>query len=160
MVKLRTWIVIMFSVSFTVAGQTSNGGLGDVKYSVLEPKQFREINGSGWVLMDGGIDLKNTFNQSWEDTRLASYSTLNKIPDARGMFLKGLNHQRTDSLADFDGQRKLLSIQQDPIQTHNHNYVDRYIDYSTAINRDKVTAVTGAKGTYNLSLYIYIKVND
>lgn len=45
-------VTTIFFLSFRSSEDKSSGNLGDVKYSVLAEKEFREINGKGWMLLD------------------------------------------------------------------------------------------------------------
>jgi len=101
-------------------GKVKNiGAIGDVKYSVLPPMKFKEKNGNGWVLMDDKIPLRGS--------DLGGEGIL-ELPDARGMFIRGLNVKRSDDKADpyqdehpKKKERGVGDYQIDDFKSHNHD---------------------------------------
>src|SRR5690349_6825897 len=87
------------------------GMLGEIRYSILTVKQFQKLYGNEWVLMDGSSiqnsDLHNKFG--W-----------NKIPDARGVFLRSKNYNRSVKSGNPDGDLDLGKYQSDELVKHNH----------------------------------------
>lgn len=79
----------------------SDGSIGDVKYSVLPPKEFQSINGKNWRLLDGG---------SIEGTALSKLVA--KLPDARGVFIRCLNADRNPAQ---DETRAVGDFQKDAV---------------------------------------------
>lgn len=76
---------------------------------VGDPAQF-DVMRSIWILADG------------RDVRSSRYANLtgeSKVPDLRGVFLRGLNAGRTDGFQDPD-HREVGSFQADEIVRHNH----------------------------------------
>src|SRR5690606_17065843 len=59
--------------------------IGDVKISMLPEKQFQELHGEEWVLMDGKTVLD-------KDNLLAKVHSWKTVPDARGRFMRMKNH--------------------------------------------------------------------
>ncbi|WP_138485400.1 hypothetical protein [Dyadobacter bucti] len=109
-------LLISFLVK-AVSAQTelvSNGSLGEVKYSILEPTLFLKLN-PGWVLMQG---------QKMPDSKLAKLYGIKDIPDARGLFIRGMNFGRGVGEGDADGDRLIASYQGDKLKRHDH-YVGR-----------------------------------
>ncbi len=95
------------------------GQIGDVKASLLEPDVFASIHGDGWVQMRG---------QDVSGSRFAVRSGMTRLPDARGMFLRGVNGNRSTNQGDLDGtSRTVGSSQMDTLQSHFH-YQKMYID--------------------------------
>lgn len=90
-----------------------SGAVGDVKYSILNPTQFKDVNGDCWVPMDG----RNIFG-----TKLATILGTNTIPDAGGLFLRG---QEFANSPDNDPGRTSAStiavLQDESFKSHNHN---------------------------------------
>ncbi len=83
---LLTATVIFFAPSLSevnaqTQGEPNIGAIGDVKWSLLPPTDFRNVNGNGWMLL-AGDEIPN------ED--LADFG-ISKLPDARGCFLRALN---------------------------------------------------------------------
>jgi len=87
------------------------GKIGDIKQSLLPPEQCISEHGKCWRLMDGS---------PIEDTSLAITLTHleSKLPDARGRFLRGMNHNGEG--ADPDKNRKAGYSQKDAFQNHTH----------------------------------------
>ncbi len=103
-----------FSVAFAQKVVCS-GAVGDVKYSVLPPKQFALENGPCWVPMDGkplpmSAKLK-TYIPSWTN-----------LPDASGAFVRA---QDFNGGADRDPLRDSTSaiaqVQEDAFERHTHS---------------------------------------
>lgn len=77
---------------------------------------------AGWLLCDGssvsktGIyqNLFNAIGTAWGDDG-GNF----KLPDLRGMFLRGTNEGRTDAYADTD-TRTVGNLQNDLLKSHNH----------------------------------------
>lgn len=100
-----------------VASGVSPLPVGMVISSVLEPSMFREsVSDIGpdykWVLADG--------RQIKESTKYFELTRNNKIPDLRGVFLRGINSGRDDKFQDPDGERSPGHIQPDAIVDHHH----------------------------------------
>jgi hypothetical protein len=101
--------------------------IGDIVTSTLSEPQFLSIHGAGWVLADG---------REVPGTKYAS-SVSPKVPDLRGMFLRGINAGRSDQYADPDGDRTAGSIQSESTAlpkagfttTHagTHNHAGRFV---------------------------------
>lgn len=82
-----------------------SGAVGDVKYSILNPTQFAEVNGDCWVPMTGG---------TMSGSALATMLGTNDLPDAGGLFIRaqetlgGTNHDPnrtpTSPIATFEDQ--------------------------------------------------------
>jgi len=147
---------------------TYNGFVGDIKYSILEPKIFKKLH-SGWELLMGQ-------NLS-VDTALAQLG-VTKLPDARGVFLRGLNVSdefgKHNENGDPEIDRSVGSYQPDDFKSHNHLQATTAsviaggptstmagVSRGGAIQDVISTAYTGSKETRprNIALYIYVKVN-
>ncbi|WP_149242240.1 hypothetical protein [Dyadobacter sp. 32] len=163
-------------MAFTSLDKTSEGAIGDVKYSVLPPDKFQEENGSGWVLMDERIPLKNS--------ALKTKHGITELPDARGLFIRTLNSNRADGKGDTfqqeNGRERLMGeYQGDQFSKHNHpmNYELGRSDTwgggwgsgaggQTAVNSPGTTKhvnneVGGAENRpKSIALYTYVKINE
>ena len=160
---------ILTIMAFSNSDTKSIGAIGDVKYSVLPPDKFKEENGNGWVLMDDKIPLQNS--------DLNTKHGITKLPDARGLFIRGLNLKRSDDKADpyksenDDKERLVGDYQEDMLKRHSHKYLsaDRK-DVSGkgsksdfAWNSKEYTSKpTGGLETRpkNIALFTYIKINQ
>lgn len=151
------------------------GKVGDVKYSVLDFDKFTKLNGKEWVEMDG---------RSAENSDLALSEPLIKIiPDARGVFVRGMNGNRDENTGDVDKNRAVGQLQLDSFQGHKHisnPNIALYYNKRANDNQEKRHVVTGdvatnSEGKFeagfgtprisketrprNIALYTYIKIN-
>lgn len=105
-----------------VAAEPASPNIGDIVSSIFPESLFVRLHGPGWVLADG------------RDVTGTKYAFLgsSKVPDLRGMFLRGMNAGRTDQYADPGGNRVVGSYEDDTTAlpklgfrttnagTHNH----------------------------------------
>jgi hypothetical protein len=89
----------------------NDGNIGEIRYSILDPTHFQAENGSGWVLMDG---------RAITDTDLCRDRGICSVPDARGVFLRGMNLGRDAATGDPDGNRAAGAAQADQVARHDH----------------------------------------
>lgn len=100
--------------------------VGTVIHSILEPSLFlvegRELV---WMLADGSpIPQKSGYKtMSSQATQLSS---MDHVPDFRGLFLRGISGIRTDQYKDPDGSRKAGAIQGSMTGPHSHSFEDFY----------------------------------
>lgn len=156
--------------------QKQDGGIGDIRYSVLLPSQFEDENGPGWVLLDG-----RPIDPDWKIPQLTSFNN-NRLPDARGVFIRGMNLGRARSDGDPDGDRNIGYPQSDGIKEHTHEMSPKSIVYASRHPSDKgeggssryfpgqdntATFLVHSTGSglnkdetrpRNIALYVYIKV--
>lgn len=91
---LMAMAITLFSTTFTCVSAQDTGVIGEVRASLLAPTAFKNLNGDGWVLMNGQ-NLKS-------NDPLRKISKLTAVPDARGRYLrmvdngKGLIPERTN----------------------------------------------------------------
>ena len=135
--------------------------VGTVIASLLDPEEFRDSSGGGWVLCDGANII---------GTPLSSIIKTDSLPDLRGVFLRGLNVGRSDGRQDPDGdKRKVGDFQNDIFKNHDHGYILRSIGTHndgggrhSRINPggEQRTTKVGSAETRpkNVSVYYYIKV--
>jgi hypothetical protein len=153
--------------------------IGDIKYSILEPSKFIQLN-PDWLLMDGGT---STISDSiFKKSKLHLEQGIAALPDARGMFIRGMNLGRPNDKGDSEGDSTVGRYQYDAIKKHTHDLntnqhaiatmhgsdkaeggTDRYL--STSYNliiqiKDTGTNLNGEETRpRNIALYTYIKVN-
>ncbi len=118
----HTIIVLIFWIQ--VKGQFLDtlgctGAIGDVKYSILDPDDFRKENGDCWILMAG---------QSIEGSKLGAFG-FSTVPDARGYFLRSYDNRQ--SIQDRIDKSRIFgesvgTVQNDAVRHHTHSYWDVY----------------------------------
>lgn len=154
------WTGSMFSV------QEMPSELGTVQYSILDPAAFNDQNGAGWVLMDG---------RDISETDLCVRANVCSVPDARGVFIRGLNMNRAAAQGDPRGNsRQVGSYQDDAFEKHNHSITwnnhrsgmgTRNANGPKTQPGDRLQRNTSFAGEgtetrpKNIALYTYIKVN-
>lgn len=102
-------------VSFRQDNESSPGNLGDVKYSVLAPEEFIAQNGKGWILLD------DKATEKLANSDLGRLGVVPRLPDARGVFIRGANMGRDTLSGDAEATRLPLSSQADAFQGHFHH---------------------------------------
>ncbi|RKR83056.1 hypothetical protein BDD43_3256 [Mucilaginibacter gracilis] len=174
--------LILTGYAFTQRDQSSTDSLGDVKYSILSPDQFKKVNGNGWVLLDG---------RKVDGSQLQKRFSIINIPDARGMFLRGLNYDRQDASIDpffkeYGRVRLVGQFEADIVGPHNHGWTGNAGDgypnkaeqhhspesmrstdptqksyhYPRGSEYDyAVSGVGNETRPRNIAFYIYIKIN-
>ncbi|MCW3109930.1 MAG: hypothetical protein JWQ09_4436 [Segetibacter sp.] len=152
------------------------GAIGDVKYSILSPDKFNQVNGRGWVLMNGSstAEVADLFRNS----ELHNALQVPSLPDARGVFLRGMNKGREAENGDPDGERNVGDVQRDTFKSHTHviyYFQGVHWDFSGQKFAGAVKPMmdgqgvapgepTGEKGgnetrPRNIALFVYIKIN-
>lgn len=89
--------------------------VGEIVSSLLTESQFFQLHDrSDWVIADGREVLKSS----------AYYRLSGKdhVPDLRGMFLRGANHNRESSTGNPYNDSELGSYHADYIRSHDHKY--------------------------------------
>lgn len=111
--KVSLISVLLFVAGFAFAVEKDTGNLGEIRQSVLDPDAFQKIYGQGWILMDGrDIQDSDLFREGlWLG---------HHIPDARGVYLRGKNHQRDLRCGDPCGDRKVGDYVPDEFKSHTH----------------------------------------
>ncbi|MCJ8500295.1 hypothetical protein [Desulfatitalea alkaliphila] len=144
-------------------GVLTNLPVGTILASYLAPNQMKENYGNQWVLANGDeVSTKTPFYTLTGKT---------KLPDLRGVFIRGLNVNRNDGKQDPDGQnRNVGDFQADDFLNHNHAISTAGIwgrsfkgedgSPNTAHERIGATENKGGKETRprNVALYYYIKI--
>lgn len=160
-------------------------GIGDVVYSLLPPELFQKVHPGRWMLLDGSAlptdAALHTFLQAEGrvDLLASAPDSPARIPDARGVFIRGLNLGRDAVQGDPAGSdRKMGSWQQDQVGKHRHEYraynskrsgkadQDRFNAANMESPNQTTTADAGFDGNdtetrpKNIALYVYIKIAD
>ena len=167
--KSKIFLIALLIVG-TATTYAQRAKLGEVRYSLLDPEKFINLNGKSWVLMDG---------RNISGTDLAELTSATNIPDGRGVFIRGANAKRDPQSGDPDGDRPVGSFQRDEVVQHSHVYSDAHFaeinggnqglqgnkgdsDYDNGrLATNQTTQVTGGAETRprNIVLYSYLKVN-
>jgi hypothetical protein len=141
----------------------TNFPVGTVIASYLSPQQMKDNYGAEWVLANGDdVSTKTAFYTITGKT---------KLPDLRGMFIRGLNGNRNDEKQDPDGNNRVVGdYQADDFQKHNHTIATAGVwgrsfkgedgSTKTAYKMDGYTGEKGGEETRsrNIALYYYIKI--
>lgn len=100
------------------------GTLGDIKYSVLTPEQFKNANGDCWILSDGRFIATS---------KLAIFGGMLQAPDYQGIFVRGME-LKIENKQDKDRSRGYIigDFQEDAIKEHKHDYLITRVDPSRA----------------------------
>jgi hypothetical protein len=181
-------VIILFS--FRSGNNYKESAVGDIAYSILSLDLFQKTHGGKWVLLDGKPLSKDTelYQFLGQNSRLdiLELDTFNnyRLPDARGVFLRGMNLGRDLKTGDSNGDRLIGRYQDDAFQGHKHINSDRIPENwqrespNTAKQRVNVTGniLNESAGIYdagfgkpkvstetrprNIALYIYLKVSD
>jgi hypothetical protein len=138
--------------------------VGSVLASYLAPHQMQEKYGEQWVLADGR-EVSTT-------TKFYDITGKTKVPDLRGMFIRGLNVDRKDGKQDPEGHDRLVGdYQADAFQKHNHairtagiwgrSFKGENGSPKTAYEKSEETGDRGGTETRakNIALYYYIKIS-
>jgi len=91
--------------------------IGDVRYSILKPEIFTDMN-PDWVLMDGGKSRQS--DSLFKISKLHLQYHVDTLPDARGVFLRGMNMMRDVSQGDPSGDSDVGRYQPDLVGSHKH----------------------------------------
>ncbi|CAM1358003.1 hypothetical protein [Tenacibaculum xiamenense] len=179
-------IAILFALmafGFTDSSSTTETfRVGDVQHSILSPDQFRSLpEGENWLPLDGGVyaSLKGI---NLNKTTLATKFGINKLPDARGMFIRSMNLGRDDIYSDPESSRSVgepqkgqsnninnfrytwQSAKHGTITIPNNGEWSGHISTGKGQNGGRKDGIQiQKKGTEtrpnNISLFTYIKVN-
>lgn len=96
--------------------------VGTVVASVLEPKIFlSEGRNERWHLADrSSIPIGSAYEKLVSN---ATIDSKDRLPDLRGVFLRGINSGRSDSKQDPEGDKRVAgSYQSDQFRNHDHSY--------------------------------------
>lgn len=91
-----------------------SGALGDVKYSILNPTQFADVNGDCWVPMDG---------RSMVGSILATKIGGSNVPNGSGLFLRGQEFPNgIDNDNGRDSNTLIGTVENQDTQPHQHGF--------------------------------------
>lgn len=109
-ILISTFIVALIGLSFSnhnMVINNNNGGLGDIKYSILPPQQFKKLNGNGWQVLDGrNINGSSLHNFLVAERMNAILKNGNTLPDARNHFIRIVGGSRKVGTLQDDTTRK------------------------------------------------------
>lgn len=136
--------------------------LGEIRYSLLTPEQFQEYYGPEWILLNGSSILNSDLH------RIFGWA---KLPDARGLFLRGKQNGRSDNNGNPDGDLALGEYQRDMFESHTHSYTAYQFPNMGSSGKvvgvwgsstDKSTGFAGGIETRprSITVNIYIKINN
>ncbi len=86
--------------------------IGSIIASALTPELMNATGGGDWILADGRPISK--------DIPYAQITGKKKVPDLRGLFLRGINAGRQGEFSDPSGERLVGSEQADEMRSHTH----------------------------------------
>jgi hypothetical protein len=90
-----------------------SGALGDIKYSVLNPTQFKTVNGDCWVPMNG-VSLSSA-------SALRMLTGMTTLPDASGLFIQGQEFSGgQDNEPGRTSSSPIATYQADAMLAHKH----------------------------------------
>ena len=165
----------------TNSDQSVGFQIGDVVFSVLPIDQFQGKHAGTWMYLNG---------DSYSGTGLAGLVNFQDelLPDARGVFIRGMNNMRGSrkvSEGDQEGDRLIGSPQKDSVQDHHHEYlsvnsralslggadfvVSDVLVYSSTLGTSNVDGrglnpvnlrINAETRPKNIALYVYIKVSE
>lgn len=98
--------------TFASATVVCSGAVGDVKYSILDPVKFAQVNGDCWVPMDG-----RTLAQ--EDA-LRQLTGMTNLPNGGGLFIRMQDFANSDNDPGRDVNSPIAVVQGDDVKPHNH----------------------------------------
>lgn len=139
--------------------------IGDIKHSFLTPVQFQAEHDNTWELCEG---------QSISGSDLATVTGWTNAPDARGVFLRGVNNGIGVGTGNPSGEVAPGTYQADGLGSHNHTYPGsdgsgggsgiEGVGYGLGRNDNTYTWPTHYSGTSetrprNVSCNMYIKIN-
>lgn len=91
-----------------------SGAVGDIKHSILDPDQFKAVNGDCWVPMDGRA-LK-------AEDRLRQITGMSTLPNGGGLFIRS---QEFSNSTNYDPDRTVSStiaqVQGEAFASHGHS---------------------------------------
>lgn len=97
--------------------------VGSTVCTMLDLDTFLKKNGESWVLADGREAPPGSDYCKLVDV---------KVPDLRGVFLRGRNYDRNLAEGNADGDLKLGTYQKGAIAAHTHSYIQMV--YNNAID--------------------------
>ena len=93
--------------------EASQPPVGTVIASLLSESEFQGLFGKSWALADG---------RAVEGSGYEKLTGNKNVPDLRGVFLRGKNHDRASDSGNPDGDLTVGTFQGDALQEHTHSY--------------------------------------
>jgi len=141
-------------------------GVGDIKHSLLSESAFKKMNGDNWVLLKG--QSKDELNINEGDQSIFNHLTednanQDKLPDARGKFLRMFNNGVSANEGNIE-EILLGGYQPDAISQHSHSHSgdsqmwgNGWQRYSVH-NLGGIKDISGETRPKNITVNIYVKV--
>jgi hypothetical protein len=143
-------------------GEAANLPVGTIIASLLEPKVFYHKFGESWCLADG--------SKISSQSKFSVLTGSNKLPDCRGMFLRGYNAGKVRGARDPNTKRSVGSYQPDATNNQiayhlyrntdwNSEFTDTTVSHTDESNNRENALVATETRPKNISVYFYIKIN-
>lgn len=151
-----------------------DAGVGEVRTSLLAPAEFLNLYGPDWAPLDGqNVSSKAIAPHLPPELRTEEGVFL---PDARGRFLRMINHGATAAAGDPAGERHVGNYQADAVGSHAHPYAvprarggprragaagnNRFNALRTDDHRTEDTQAAGAEESRprNIAVNMYVRV--
>ncbi|MGL3822867.1 hypothetical protein [Sphingopyxis sp. R3-92] len=97
-----------------------DAAVGEVRTSLLPPTEFATLYGPDWALLDGQ-NISSKPIAPYLSPELAADGNV-FLPDARGRFLRMVNHGAAAKSGDPTGERTIGNAQGDALASHRHNH--------------------------------------
>lgn len=120
-----------------------SGAVGDVKYSILEPEKFAEVNGDCWVPMDGRPLAQGDV--------LRQLTGMASLPNGGGLFVRAQDFANSDNDPDRNSNSPIAVVQNDDLKPHSHEMSsagDHSHQYSREINFVNANLAPGPAAIY------------
>ena len=116
-------LVTMLFISSTIILDSNTGTVGDIKYSILPPGEFKELNGSGWRLVNGDNINETYLFEFLSDRNLETILWKDPSRDNKHEMLPNLNDKFIRSMG--DKTRIVGSPQEDATKLPNSPFSGR-----------------------------------
>lgn len=98
--------------TFASSRVACSGAVGDIKYSILNPAQFADVNGDCWVPLDG--------TSMSSDDRLADILNDTNLPDMSGLFVRAAEYNEGND-PDRTVSSPVATLQSEEMKAHVHD---------------------------------------
>ncbi len=145
--NITVFFIILFIAVYGSEGRSDEGKIGEIRYSILTLEQFQRLYGREWELMKGQrVKASSELFQLWGRERL---------PDARGVYLRSANHGRAITEGNPNGDVDVVGAYlTDHFKSHNHgggnHSHDITCELSASRNHQGNVYNTMASGPHNL----------
>jgi hypothetical protein len=136
--------------AFAVREVACSGAVGDIKYSILNPTQFAQVNGACWVPMDGRVIAGSKLN---------TIIGASNVPNGGGLFIRAQEHAGgMDNDPDRTTASAIATFQDQTFLQHNHPVNDPGHSHSYLDAKHKLGQVNSAsaagQGTYDVAHFL------